>query len=1320
MPTPLSTRRIRSLLRDLQGACAARSKAESETSSQYAATSTAARRSFETAREATEKRRKRELAAEDERYRQAREHLLASSEAELKAAKAHYGQAREAAVERYGKEEEATRTAYQETVWAQDASLEARLKKTESIRHVLSRKFVEAEQATIDLRDRAIGQVQRWSMAPSGIDGAAATALPDVDDVPAKLTTQIEAAESALEKLRSLVAPRLLVRDRWLLVVFVLWIALALAGFYVLPSYWGPVAATAATVVAGIALRLFLGWRVKTQGAATTRPLFQALAEAERLRAHGIAAAEARAKVEGAEAKRSHKEEVRKAEKLQREQLAATMTGREEVVGKLDRDFSDKTAALASQRDLDIHEVDSEHRTTLATINGQADTEIAKLTAKYSAEQADAERQRDAKFQALAEAWRSAVHRDAEDLTDIYREDQRLFPDWSGPLWSAWQPPTTVPPAMRFGAMEVDVAEFPGGQPDDERLPRIEPEKFSLPALLPFPERCSTVLTAEGPGRTAGVNALQAMMLRFLTSLPPGKVRFTIVDPVGLGENFAAFMHLADYDEQLVGSRIWTETGHIEKRLSDLTGHMENVIQKYLRNQYASIEEYNAQAGEVAEPYRVLVAANFPVNFSLEACRRLVSIASSGASCGVYALVSVDVKQPLPQGFPLSDLEAACLRLNWQGNKFRWEDPDFGPQALTLDAPPDAGTIAKAVHVVGAKAKDASRVEVDFSFIAPPGERWWTDDSRSGISVPLGRAGATKRQFLSLGKGTSQHALVAGKTGSGKSTLLHALITNLALHYSPREVELYLIDFKKGVEFKTYATHDLPHARVIAVESEREFGLSVLQRLDAELKRRGDLYRNAGVQDVAGYREKQESSGPRSNGTGERNGESASPYTSTLLPRILLIVDEFQEFFVEDDKIAQEASLLLDRLVRQGRAFGLHVLLGSQTLGGAYSLARATIDQMAVRIALQCSEADANLILSKDNNAARLLSRPGEAIYNDANGLVEGNDIFQVVWLDEDRREEYLSKLRRRADEAGWRPPSPTIVFEGNLPADIEKNHRIERLLQSGSPASRERFAWLGDAMAIKEPTAATFRRASGSNLLLVGQQGDAARAVVAASAAALAAQHIADEPTGGLPPVTILDGSPADDPLAGYFPRLGNRLAPIVRFAPGRDAAAVIGEFAQELARRQQEPDAINAPLFLVVYGLQRFRDLRKSEDDFGFGRRGEDKKVSPSEAFLEVVREGPALGIHVIAWVDSLANAQRSLDRAGMREFDQRVLFQMGVADSSTLIDSPAASRLGANRALYATEELSMPEKFRPYRLPPEEWLEAVGRRLQSPTPA
>ena len=142
------------------------------------------------------------------------------------------------------------------------------------------------------------------------------------------------------------------------------------------------------------------------------------------------------------------------------------------------------------------------------------------------------------------------------------------------------------------------------------------------------------------------------------------------------------------------------------------------------------------------------------------------------------------------------------------------------------------------------------------------------------------------------------------------------------------------MDFKKGVEFKCYGKRRLPHARVVAIESDREFGLSVLQRVDDELRRRGDLFRKVGAQDLAGYK--------KAGGT-------------EPMPRTLLMIDEFQEFFTEEDRISQGAAVLLDRIVRQGRAFGIHVLLGSQTLGGAYTLARATIGQMVIRIALNAT-----------------------------------------------------------------------------------------------------------------------------------------------------------------------------------------------------------------------------------------------------------------------------------------------------------------------------------------------------------------------------
>ena len=47
------------------------------------------------------------------------------------------------------------------------------------------------------------------------------------------------------------------------------------------------------------------------------------------------------------------------------------------------------------------------------------------------------------------------------------------------------------------------------------------------------------------------------------------------------------------------------------------------------------------------------------------------------------------------------------------------------------------------------------------------------------------------------------------------------------------------------------------------------------------------------------------------------------------------------------------------------------------------------------------------------------------------------------------------------------------------------------------------------------------------------------------------------------------------------------------------------------------------------------------------------------------------------------------------------------MNANDSSNLIDTPAASKLGPNRALLSRGDLGTLEKFRPYRAPSRDWL-------------
>ena len=1279
--------RARAALVRLTDAARDRAAAEARIAAAFQAAADKAEREVGRARKANTAAREGELSALADTHAETAKDIAGRADADLYAANRGRDEKRAGLVSRYTAAQEKGEAEYKERLWTLASILEGREKRAADQLDALRRKAAAGREQVDGLWAAADPLLARCRVGRADVLYFGEPIRPTDDDDPITgMQKAIGAAEEATARLRRLVLPKLAGLVGLMLLVGLAAGGGAAVGFTQLDDpLTGAGVAVGAGLVAGVGLWLLARLLARRQTLRAGTHLGEKLAAAVAAVAHldEYATTEYAAEVQRVREKYARKKA--ETEGYYQPLLAAQREQYQAGVDRLVADHAAVTGAVQKRRAGELEAAENDYQARRDEITGRLDTELRAAEGVYAEKLAAATAAREADWRAMADAWQAATTGATAELNFLRAEDDRHFPDWDE-LGRGDRPlPAEVPAGVWYGYHALDPVAVPDVVSADPRLAPPADLAGPVPAYLPFPDHCAVVLKARDDGRAKAVETLQAMMLRFATGLPPGKVRFTILDPVGLGENFAAFMHLADYDEKLVGGRIWTEPREIEARLTDLTDHIASVIQKYLRNQYATIEEYNRAAGEVAEPYRVLVVANFPAHFTPEAAKRLVSIAQSGPACGVCTLVSVDAKAEMPRDFRLADLEAAAFVLNTREGKFTPKDPALAPFPLSVDGPPEPSVIAKLVQRVGKASKESVRVEVPFEYIAPKPEEVWRASAAKGFEVPVGRAGATRRQAFSLGRGTAQHALVAGKTGSGKSTLLHALITNLALNYSPDEAELYLIDFKEGVEFQWYSEYRLPHARVVAIQSEREFGLSVLQRLDGILRERGEKFREAGVNDLASYR-------------------AARP--AEVTPRILLVVDEFQQFFVEDDKLAQEASLLLDRLVRQGRAFGLHVLLGSQTLGGAYSLARSTIDQMAVRVALQCSDADAQLILSKDNTAARLLSRPGEAIYNDQNGLVEGNDPFQVVWLSDEKREELLKGLGQRAD--GKYPPP--LVFEGNRPAEVAENGRLARALERPG-AAKAPAAWLGDPVAIKEPTAAVFRPVGAANLLLIGQNEEAARGLFAASLVGLAAQVA---PAAG-PVFTLLDGTPDDADDADYLRRVVGRL-PHPTAAPDRAGLpAVLAELAAEVDRRQKGEAADRSPRFLFVFGVHRFRELRKADDDYGFGRRGADKEPTSAERFAAVLRDGPAQGVHTVVWCDSLTNLNRTFDRPLMREFGMRVLFAMSTTDSSSLIDSPAAARLGRNRALFVHEEQERPEKFRPYGVPSADWLDRAAEALR-----
>ncbi|WP_218932021.1 FtsK/SpoIIIE domain-containing protein [Adhaeretor mobilis] len=951
----------------------------------------------------------------------------------------------------------------------------------------------------------------------------------------------------------------------------------------------------------------------------------------------------------------------------------------------LTTDASTKLRELATQRKAAIDAADEKYPALLdqhAKDRQDAEEQLAK---NHQEILRSAETDRDVAWEAMRVQWEEAYQRITSELTSANELCARLFPEWQDEDFGSWQRPTNLPGSMKFGSARLPMKTIRNGISSDERL-QPPTDHLTLPALMTLDDQPNLLISSKGSARPQACEILQVQLLRFLTTAPAGKLRITAIDAAGLGENFSGFAHLADHHDQLMGKQIWTDSKDIAYQLRLVSDHIENVLQNYLRNDFATIHEYNEHAGEVAEPYRVIAVANFPEGFNEASAKRLENIAAAGPRCGVHVLLSIDEDLRLPHEFSLDPIRESSVQLQWCEDRFVWKYPLFERLPLQLDKLPNTDCLNEVLRQAGEASRVASKVEVPFSIIAPNRDNLWTSNSGRGLTAPIGRAGARQLQNLSLGRGTSQHVLISGKTGSGKSTLLHAMITNLAMHYGPDQLEFYLVDFKKGVEFAAYATGKLPHARVIAIESEREFGVSVLERLDEELRRRGELFRKHGVQDVAGLR-------------------SAAP--EELLPRTVLIIDEFQELFVADDRLAQDAALLMDRLVRQGRAFGIHVILGSQSLSGAYSLARSTLGQMAVRIALECSEADANLILSDENGAARLLTRPGEAIYNDQNGFVAGNHTFQVAWLPDDQRRVYLTQLEAQDPQLAAQF-EPAIVFEGNVAADPSSNKALSDTLR-GYAVDTPGF-WLGSSVRIEPPQRISLQRQSGANLAIVG--GEEAMAVGMLTTAAISLAATASELPARL---TIFDGTRVDAEEREQWKPIVDLFGERVEHVVPADGSAAMGQIYELLLARSKDSESHHASQFVVIHDLSQFRDLRLTEDEFSFANGGANKPPSPDKQFRQLLREGPAVGIHFLLWCESYNSLTRVIDRLTLREIDFRVAMQMSAADSTSLIDSPAAAQLGEHRALFYRDDLGTQTKFRPYGRPSQAWLVRVAADLQ-----
>ncbi|MGN6557882.1 MAG: FtsK/SpoIIIE domain-containing protein [Solirubrobacterales bacterium] len=964
-----------------------------------------------------------------------------------------------------------------------------------------------------------------------------------------------------------------------------------------------------------------------------------------------------------------------------------------EVTGALSNDLRRARAAAreASQRFLSARPREQAQRMagSIQVVLRTLENEVQRLGATREEVLARRDEEADSRRATADGRLREATAR----LAEATRRLPPAMTSWSSPSWSTWSPALTHPEVLA-GMLHPEADRIPGTNRDfawDVRIPTF----VSVREPLQIAHRRGD--------RELAHSLARSLLLRALACTQPGKLRLAIFDPTGLGQSVSSLLDLGEYDRDLIGGKVWSSSEDLQRLLVEHTAHIEQVIQKYLRSEYATLDEFNAAAGEIAEPYRLLVILDSPAGFDRRSATELRRIVENGPRCGVATLLVTDEDLE-----PADELSLPALPPGLRTLRIGSPVEQVGDRRLPMpfalspeteaQASPEA--VASIVAQVGKAARETTKSAVTFekSFRLfaqaategrkrglPPLSRrvdtadsssWWTQSTLESVAAPIGQRGARDVAVLAFDSSDHSGALLVGRPGSGKSTLLHTFIAGITTLYGPEELELHLIDFKEGVEFKVYASQALPHARTVAVESDREFGVSVLKTLEAELSRRGSLLR--------GSAETHSSLQSLREATGER------------LPRIVLVFDEFQVLFARNDQLGALAAETLETLIRQGRGFGIHVLLGSQSLAGLDALGSHVPQLLPVRILLPAAEGDAFKVLGEGNGEGVALTNAGEGILNMSGGAVEANERFTGALIEESARAARVKAMRAKADAGGFqRRP---IVFEGNapVPADLTPAEQVvDEIGRAPFATLRLRF---GAPMVVSGTADVDLRRESGANAILVAR--DASTDLQAPNGFSLpraVAANVIHSAIVRNASVEVIDFLPIDEGLEELAAPLLD--AGAIGLGRRRQVPELLARVHDEVQRRLAEDDLSAPPILLVLYGMHRARDFDQDSIDY-------DAEADLPALLSEIMCDGPEVGVHAFLWFDTVKSVERRLPSRALREVSWRLAGRMSVDDSSSLLGSDAAGSLREQQLIAVNEDRATLLRCTAIDVPPADW--------------
>lgn len=495
---------------------------------------------------------------------------------------------------------------------------------------------------------------------------------------------------------------------------------------------------------------------------------------------------------------------------------------------------------------------------------------------------------------------------------------------------------------------------------------------------------------------------IKVLMVNFYSNVRPGYLDITIFDPNGLGSSMAGFYN--PETEHLYRF----ETENLNKPIKDLLAYIDTVIKV---TKGIPINEYNRKAadiGKVTLSYKLLIILSQPK--SIEENEALRSLMEYSADYGVFIWIVSDSTFKNTKVFnkPFENIKSP-IKINRQ--QFPIDSTNnFVDKLKSLKTP-------------------ALMFDVFINKVVPI-QNMWKQNADEFIELMPGfeDGDSSKYKGYTVGNTGDIHAICVGGTGAGKSVFINHLIATIARTYSPKDVSLWLVDFK-GSEFTFYLkkpeighNYLLPHISACLCTSDPDYSVSLFGVLRQEAEDRYKFLMDKGFKNMYEYNKAMRKQG----------------HPELCMTRTLIIVDEFQVIFEKTDGKAQDLlKKHITYIAKVARACGVHLFFCSQSMKGTMSA--DILSQFTLRFGLRCDMEVSKAIMGTSFSGDIREKNGFLYIRSIDDKKLELQKRYRTPFIPDDQLLGTIELAAKKANEIGFKRDKEPIQYDERTKHNIEE-----------------------------------------------------------------------------------------------------------------------------------------------------------------------------------------------------------------------------------------------------------------------------------------